>query len=436
MSTPLFGNRERSAPRPASAARGFDERGSLRRGSTIAGMPALLLSTLIFEVSGNILYVMLMERSFELGRGAFSVGLFLILQAAAQLLLGSFIGSFVDALGGRRATLFGLGAHASLALGLSRVDSIEAIYLFALLLTVSRLYIITARMPLVSRFSTRSRYLPANTALSVLTGLGLFVGPALAAMLVMLWKDPSMPFLTASGLFILGMLPLLPRRAPTIWSNGTLAQRSVKEIRSGWKYIAEHRPIWEALLCLSISSISFGAIMPTLTLLARRAGFGMEGSGVFVAALGLGWTFGPLATDALLRRLGFTNALLLTGLATPAAVLSLGLLPSLAANLGALVAAALAGASLQVIVVLVIQRLTPPGMQGSVTGAQQALSALVWIISASTATGVLSLIPSTADPRGLFYPVGVIGIVMMLACWAYHKGSLRALLGSLRPDGL
>ncbi len=42
---------------------------------------ALLLSTAIFELAGNIAYVMLMEKAYDLGRGPMNLGASLIIQA-------------------------------------------------------------------------------------------------------------------------------------------------------------------------------------------------------------------------------------------------------------------------------------------------------------------------------------------------------------------
>lgn len=390
-------------------------------------LSALLLSTAIFEVTSNVVYVMFMERAFDLGRGATSVGVFLIIQAGAQLILSSPVGSLVDRMGARRAGIFGLLTQASIALGLASANSIEAIYLLALLITLARLFVITSRLPLVTHLCKRTLYLRTNTAISVITGMGLFVGPTIGAALYLLWENPSLPFMISAVLFTLAALPLLFLDSPEIGQETVRRKPFLEEVRAGWDHILNHRPIWEVLACLSISSITFGAIMPMLTLLAKRVGLGMEGTGVFVAALGLGWMLGPLASGFLIRRLGYTLSLLFTGLITPIAALAIGFIPSVRGILSALTIAAFSGASLNVIVISIIQRLTPNKQQGSVIGAQQALSGLVWILSAAIVTGVLSVAPVNIDPRGLFIPIGVLGAVLVLICWSFGRGNLQHL---------
>ncbi len=170
----------------------------------------------------------------------------------------------------------------------------------------------------------------ANTAISVLTGAGLFLGPSIGALLYMNWNDPGLPFLAAAAMFLLAALPLLARASKGLWPESIQPMGVLEEVRASWKHISKHRPIGEVLMCFSISTMIFGAIMPMLIPLARHEGFGSEGSGIFVAALGLGWTSGPLSAGLLLRRMKLTSALLLTGLLTPSVALAIGFTPSAA----------------------------------------------------------------------------------------------------------
>jgi MFS family permease len=388
---------------------------------------ALLLSTALFEVSGNIVYVMLMEQAFHLGGGATSVGIFLVLQAGGQLAMGPIIGSLADNLGARNASILGLMLQAGLALGLVFTSSILWLYFITFLLTLARLFVITSRLPLLSHLSKRTSFLRTNVTVYTLTGLGLFLGPASGAALYLIWNNPVLPFLAASAAFILAMLPLVLLRT----SSSTKKMNSpplMVEVRIGWRHIVRNRSVWEVLMCLSISSAIFGALMPTLTLLAKRMDLGSEGTGVLVAAIGLGWLLGPLTTNSLIQKLSYTKALLLTGLVTPLAILAIGFTSSIPEILIGLALAAFAGAGLNVIVMSIIQRLTPKHIQGSVVGTQQALSGLVWIASATSTTILLGLPQFQVNPRALYFPLGALGALSTIACWAFGQGTLRRLL--------
>ncbi len=393
-----------------------------------ASLIVLLLCSGLFEVAGDIVYVTLMERTFDLGGGAAAVGVFLVLQAVGQLLLGPIIGSLADILGARRAAIFGLIGLASLSLGLAESESIWLVYLLALHLTMARLFVLTSRVPLVSTLSTRAGYLGANSALSVLEGVGLLLGPSIAAGLILIWHDPKIPLLVSAVLFVVAAVLLMFRMDRPDHSAYEKRSTIFVEVREGWRHILSHRPIWEVLVCLTISGLTFGAVMPMLTLLARQTGLGSEGSGIYVAALGLGWLLGPFAVGPLVRRLSYTRALLATGIATPLAALTIGFLPTVGSIVVALTLAAFAAAALQVIVTTIVQRLTPENIQGSVMGTQRALSGLIWILSATAITIALALAPSNADPRIVFYPLGVIGTLLVLGCWSFGRRTLVSII--------
>lgn len=393
---------------------------------------ALFASTAFFEVTGNIVYVMLMERAYLLGGGAASVGIFLILQAGAQLALGSIVGSYADNLGARRAGILGLIAQAMLALGLAFTQSILWIYLIAFLLTVARLFVITSRLPLLSQLTQRTSYVRSNVVVYLLNGFGLFLGPTIAAALYLIWRDPLLPFVVASGLFTLAVIPLLFLTQKSLPPTESPVPSLLEVVRIGWRHITVNRCIWEVLICLGISSIMFGTFVPTLTLLAKQVGLGTEGSGVMVGAIGIGWMFGPLSAPILIRRLGYTKSLLLTGLITPSAVLAIGFITSVGGILLGIVLAAFAGAGLNVIVISIVQRLTPSDIQGSVIGSQVALSGLLWIFSAASITGLLTLPQFQTDPRGLYYPIGILGILLTLVCWIGGRENLEERLAWLK----
>jgi predicted MFS family arabinose efflux permease len=355
---------------------------------------AFLLSIALFELAANIVYVMLMEKAYDLGRGPTSVGVFLIIQAGTQIVFGSIIGSVTDKVGSGKAVLIGLIAQAVLVLSLMLTNSIGVVYLSALLITLARLFVITSRLPLTTLLSERRSYVTINTTISVLIGMGLFLGPALGALIYLLGSNLTLPFIVAAGLFFMAALPIAFRASKGSWLTSIQPMGVLEELRVSWRHIAKNKPIREVLMCLSISTMTFGAIMPLLTPLARHESFGSEGSGIFVAALGLGWMIGPLSVRLFTQRMNLTYALLITGLLTPLSAFTIGFIPSVAGIWAALAFSAFAGASLIVIVTTIIQRLTPIDKQGCVFGAQQTISGLVWILSVALITGVLTLMPA------------------------------------------
>ena len=62
----------------------------------VRGVSLLLISTTFAELASNVVYVVLVERAYQLGKGATAIGIVLILQAAAQVIFGSWAGGIAD----------------------------------------------------------------------------------------------------------------------------------------------------------------------------------------------------------------------------------------------------------------------------------------------------------------------------------------------------
>ncbi len=113
------------------------------------GFRLLLLSTILAEIAGNSVYVILMEKAYQLGK-ATAVGGVLLFQAAPQVLLGLWAGSLVDRLGKRRAAILATVVQTALVIGLLHGKTISIVYRLAFLIMLARLMLIPARLALVS----------------------------------------------------------------------------------------------------------------------------------------------------------------------------------------------------------------------------------------------------------------------------------------------
>ncbi len=384
----------------------------------------LLFSTITAELAGNVVYVMLMEKAFAVREDGASVGLVLVIQAVTQTTLGSWAGTVTDRIGIRKASAVGLIGQAMLTLGLVVASSIWILCALAFLITLTRSLIIPARLSLATRLSARTSLVTANTAILTLTGLGLFLGPAVAATLVLISNNSSLPLLVAGSMLFVSYVPFISKKFGSPPSKPIVRVSIWSEMRHIWEFIAQHRLLWEVLICFSFSTITFGAIVPLITPLARQSGFGSEGSGWFVAALGFGWTVGPMLAASLFQRFNLTFVLFVTGLLTPLPALFIGFVPLVPGIIIALVLSSAAGAALNMVVITILLRFTPIDKQGRVIGSLQTLSGLVWSASAALITGILAIAPSNITPRMLFYPIGSLGALMVLACWFFGKRTL------------
>ena len=394
-----------------------------------SGSYPLLLFTALNEMASNLVFVSLLETAYIVGRGASSVGAVLIIQSIAQLLLGSGAGVLVDRLGTRKAATIGTISQAGLTVGLIFSRSVPEIYVLAFFLMFARLLIIPARLAIVNRISNRKKLVRVNTALEALIGAGLFLGPAIGAMLILLTHESMVPPMTASLIFLVSALPslLLKPTADNASNVRSTQQRNIfKQMWTTIGFIRNHRMVWLMLLCLVHSTMTLAAMMPLLTPLARKFGFGNEGTSLLIAALGLGNMVGPVLAPALFKRFKISSAMLLTGLASPLAILAIGIVGNIPAVgvLALLAAVTFALVCLRVIVNTVLQRLTPKHQQGRIFGAEQGLLGLGWIISLAVMTGISTIIPGL-DVRVLILFIGGVGLLIMSVCWAISRREIQ-----------
>lgn len=237
----------------------------------------LFISTAISEIAGNMVYVALVEKVYEQGTGATSVGGVLIIQAITQMVLGTWAGSLTDFLGINKANILGIMSQALLAIGLALSPSIELTYLIAVLIMLARLIVIPARTTVVKQLSTKDNLLKVNTAQSVFTGIGFFLGPAITAALVLKIRDVR--FILYGASIVLFLVALIPLDREDQWeaTNTIQKKRAWEQMSSLWGFIAHHRPIWTTLMCLIISIMTTGAISPLLPSLARNSDWEPKG---------------------------------------------------------------------------------------------------------------------------------------------------------------
>jgi MFS family permease len=204
-------------------------------------------------------------------------------------------------------------------------------------------------------------------------------------------------------------------------------------MRTGWRFIRRHSAVWQVLLCLVYFTLVMGAVTPLITPLAHKLGLGSEGTGVFFSAVGLGGLVGAPLAVVLARRLSTAVAMLLTGLLAPVGVLFIGLTGNLTGALAAIMLTALAGASLNVIVITVLQRLTPLKIQGCVFGVEQTLLGLAWLVSLATITGGMAIWPEEVNPQILFLLVGGVGFLAFLVSWFWYRHQIQTACQMCEP---
>lgn len=396
------------------------------------GVSLLLVSAAFAESASNVLYVVLLERAYQLG-GTTAIGLVLILQAAAQVIFGSWAGGIADQWGFRKAAIMAALITAPLVFALAFAQNISLVYFLAFLFMLARLLLIPARFGLVSQLSDKSRLTETNAAILILAGAGSFVGPAIAAALLFTTNDIGLPLLVAGAGWILSVPPLAMIRLEPAKPVTSRRPSLFDEMQTGWRLIRRRITISQVLVCLLLAALFLGAITPLFIPLSRQLGLGSEGAGVFFSALGFGYLIGPAVATVLFKKIRLSTALLTAGLLAPIGLILIGTIEHLVGVLIAIALVSAAGAGVNVIVTTITQRLTPPKHRGAVLGTEQTLLGLAWIVSLGAVTGVTAIWKTELDVQLLFLVLGSIGFISILSCWLWNKWPFRAACALCEP---
>jgi MFS family permease len=386
----------------------------------------LLISTAFSEVASNVVYVVLIERAYQLGNGAAAIGVVFILQAAAQVIFGFWAGGAADRWGFKNAASIAALLTIPLLFALAFTQNIFPVYILAFLLMLAKLLLIPARFGLVAQLSNKSRLAEANTALLIVAGAGSFVGPAIAAALLLVTSDFGLPLLVAGTGWLLSIPPLIMIRAQSKMPVTIRLPSFFDEVQTGWRLIRKRITISQVLVCLVLVALLLGAITPLFTPLSRQLGLGSEGTGVFFSALGFGYLIGPVIATALFKRLHLSTALLIAGLLAPIGLVLVGTLENLAGVLIAIALVSAAGAGVNVIATTVTQRLTSADHRGSVLGTEQTIIGLAWIVSLGAITAITAVWKAESNAQLLFLILGSIGFILILSCWLWNKRPIQA----------
>jgi len=298
---------------------------------------------------------------------------------------------------------------------------------------LARLPLIPARFGLAAQLIDRSRLAETNTAILILAGAGSFIGPAMAAVLLLASDGFGLPLFVAGIGWLLSVPPLAMIQVKSEMPPAGLRLSFLEEVRTGWRLMRRRNTIMQVVTCLVIAAFFLGAITPLFTPLSRQLGLGAEGTGVFFSALGFGYLIGPVIAVALFKRMRTSTSLLIAGLLAPIGLLLVGALENLPGVLIAIALVSTAGAGVNVIVTTITQRLTPPDHRGSVLGTEQTFTGLAWIVSLGVITSITAAWDAASNIRLLFLLLGGIGFISILGCWLWNKRPIRLACAQCEP---
>lgn len=223
-----------------------------------------------------------------------------------------------------------------------------------------------ALLPAVAR--TPSQLVGANVASSAAEGLGTFVGPALASVLI----GVAGP-IAASGavlvIYVLSVVALLGVHVPVVGRTPATARGAIRQMSTGVRALARFPgPRW-VVLDLGFQTFVRG-LLTVLVVFAsiELLGLGDPGVGTLNAAMGLGAIAGAVVAIALAGRDRLSPAFVLALAAWGAPIALIGLFPVPWVAVLAMLAVGVSNALLDVSGFTLVQRLTPNESRVGVLG--------------------------------------------------------------------
>jgi MFS family permease len=223
-----------------------------------------------------------------------------------------------------------------------------------------------ALLPAVAR--TPRQLIAANVTSSAAEGLGTFIGPALAGLLLVA-SGPLGAILAVLAIYVVGVVAIARLYVPAVGRSDTTARAVLAQLSSGVGALAALPGPRLIVLGLGLQTMVRGLLTVMVVVAAiDLLGMGDPGVGALNAAMGLGGLVGAAAAITLAGRERLSPAfnLSLAGWGAPIAVIGIVVDPTIA--LLAMVAIGVSNAFIDVSGFTLIQRMTPNASRIAVLG--------------------------------------------------------------------
>lgn len=268
-----------------------------------------------------------------------------------------------------------------------------------------------ALLPAVAR--TPGQLVAANVGSSAAEGLGTFLGPALASVLLVV-SGPIASNVAVLAIYVGGVAAIAHLEIPAVGRSNRSARAAFGQMSAGVRALARFPgPRW-VILDFGFQTIVRG-LLTVLVVLAsiELLRMGEAGVGTLNAALGLGGIVGALAAVALAGRERLTPAFVLALASWGAPIALIGLVVHPVAALAAMFAVGISNSLLDVAGLTLIQRLTPNESRVSVLGLFDSVA------NGGVAIGgiVAAVLAAAFGTQGALIATGAILPVVALLTW-------------------
>lgn len=359
------------------------------------------------------------------------VGLTTALQFLPMLLFGSFGGLLADRVDKHRLLFATQGAAAVLALvlgvlTLTQTVNLTDVYVLSFLLGLVNLFDNPARQTFVVEMVGRELLPNAISLNSVLMNSARVLGPAVGAVLIVTIGYGACFVVNAASYVAVIVALALMRRAEL--HRGPLVARGKGQVREGLRYVWSTPDLRDPLLAMAVVGIFAFNFTTTLPLLAT---FTFHGGAATLSALTIGMGAGAIVGGlAVAHRSRPSGAFLgVIGLAFAAAIALVGLAPTVALAVAALVLMGACSISFISTANATLQLRADPSMRGRV----MALYAIAFLGSTPIGAPLIGWISDASSPRIAL----LVGAVATLAASAglLSRSRRAAAVSALGSDG-
>jgi MFS family permease len=364
-------------------------------------------------------YVALLVVAYERFRSAWAISLILVADLAPAGLFGPVLGAAADRWSRRKCLIVSDVVRGVAFLSIALVDGFAATVALALLAGVGTGLFNAASLAAVPSLVKAER-LPAATAVyGAITDLGFILGPALAALLLLL-SGPELILFANAATFALSAVVLAQLSfgaAPQI-DESRPRTSLLREARDGLAAIAGMAAIRAVIIASGTMLLAAGLFnVAELPFAKDELGVGGAGFAALSATYGLGFVAGSLSgsrggEQSVLKK-RFLGGLALVG----AGFVACGVAPGFVAALPAFAVAGIGNGLLLVYERLLIQTTADDSVMARVFGIRAGLGAWAFALALLAAGGLIE----EFGARTVFVIAGVGGLLV----WGFSRFALR-----------
>jgi MFS transporter, DHA3 family, macrolide efflux protein len=240
--------------------------------------------------------------AFALGATPSSLALLMAALAVASMIGSAVAGVAVDRVDPKRVLIVGEVLFVPLILTLTTVDSMPELTLRAPLAWLAGSLVLTAVTSMPPHLSQDERQVErTNTVMEAAGTIAFVLGPALGALIVR-WSGLPMVFVVDAATSVVAVALIAPLRLRPVAHRER--RSGVAELREGFAYAWQSRPIRLLLVLGSLTWLSFGTFAALEPLFYRDVlGTGPEALGYVNSVFGAGLFLGAFLLDRAAGRL-------------------------------------------------------------------------------------------------------------------------------------